>query len=395
MKAGFLVAIVLLVAFPSIAQENFKPGTIITLAGEQVTGLIDDRDWERNPTEIRFKAGIQEAVVNYAAHQLEGFEVNGRHYLGRIVRVDKSATKAEDMVRERPGNRVVVDTLFLEVLVEATPSLLTARDENGKLHFFYTQNGAINELILKKTLVNAQSVTEASTGRQVVTTEVYKGQLGELFKDCPSVLPEVKRTRFATSDLVKLFSQYATCKGQKYIAAAGPGKINWSVGVTAGLFASTLRFASLGSLNFPSRDYKSLSIPAGMSLEGVLPKQRGKHSIYSELLFHKFSYSHQSNAAATFEFTSAKLNSLFRISSADRKKIGGFLNMGLSYGRFLQAKGPLYDYRKAEFAALIGGGIRLNALSLELRSQATTGFSPFIEINDISRSLYLLVNWQF
>src|ERR1700751_294703 len=42
----------------SVAQSNYKPGYVVTLAGDTVKGFIDYRAWDSNPTDIYFKSAI-------------------------------------------------------------------------------------------------------------------------------------------------------------------------------------------------------------------------------------------------------------------------------------------------------------------------------------------------
>src|SRR5579863_3363614 len=50
-----LVLCILLFPVWASAQSNYKAGYIVDLKGDTVKGLIDYREWDKNPVEVRFK----------------------------------------------------------------------------------------------------------------------------------------------------------------------------------------------------------------------------------------------------------------------------------------------------------------------------------------------------
>jgi hypothetical protein len=77
--AAFLMPVI------SIAQSNYKPGYVVTLKGDTLTGLIDYREWNNNPKNIRFKNSHDNVPVNYSTGDSHAFAVTGREYFERFV----------------------------------------------------------------------------------------------------------------------------------------------------------------------------------------------------------------------------------------------------------------------------------------------------------------------
>ena len=85
---------------------------------------------------------------------------------------------------------------------------------------------------------------------------------------------------------------------------------------------------------------------------------------------------------------------MFRISSIEKSNIRFFGNAGIGFGFVLNGEVPFDDFRKNDYTANLGAGIKYKVISLEARYERTTGFSKFIDINDRIQSFYFLVNWQ-
>jgi hypothetical protein len=61
---------------PVSAQSNFRDGFVIT-NGDTLHGLIDYRQWEKNPSAIKFKNDINSDVVKYGIDDISYFGIYG------------------------------------------------------------------------------------------------------------------------------------------------------------------------------------------------------------------------------------------------------------------------------------------------------------------------------
>jgi hypothetical protein len=82
-----LLAIILFPFF-SLAQSNYKPGSIVTLKGDTTHGFIDYKEWENNPTSISFKSSMSASAQQYTPNEIGYFQVDQlesyKTYNGRI-----------------------------------------------------------------------------------------------------------------------------------------------------------------------------------------------------------------------------------------------------------------------------------------------------------------------
>src|SRR5688572_27875895 len=100
------------------AQKNYKPGAITLLSGEQISGLIDYRNWEKNPKKIGFKKSETAISEELSINELLSFVIHGDDsYIRAIVWKDVQPVKPE--LLEDYKYPLVLDTVFLRTLVNA------------------------------------------------------------------------------------------------------------------------------------------------------------------------------------------------------------------------------------------------------------------------------------
>jgi hypothetical protein len=391
MKKIFVTLTFVFILLNVFAQKNFSVGYIITNTNEKIEGEINDLDWRINPSSIEFRKNSQSSVISYSANSINEFSVNERVYWGRVVKLDQSSHKSEDLLKGKNLIQNVIDTVFLEVLLSSKVSLLYALTKNDKPHFLYEKDGLITELIVKKTVISNKDDLGNNTKQVVVTSDLYKGQLTALMKDCPEVQELINKLKLSTKDLQKLFSKYLGCVGEdiKVFENSNKTKTNW--GITAGGFFSSLKFDP-PLRQYPENQFNAIGLPVGISADIVLAKNRGKISIYNEAIYNRFDYEYNDNPL--FKFSQFRINSMFRISTVDKGGVRIFGNAGIGFGFILSADTPFDNYRKNDNAINIGTGLKYKKLSLEGRYERSTGFNSFTDIQDRISSYYILINFQ-
>ena len=264
----YLIILFTISSFSSYAQQNFQPGYIITLTNEKIEGLINDLDWRVNPDAVQFRKNTESASTEYTALSINEFGVGNRRYWGRVVTLDQSAEKSDDLLLGVDAIKKEIDTVFVEVLVEGQITLLYSMSKNRKAHYLYEVNGKTEELIVKRTIINKLDAMGNNAGKEVATTDIYKGQLKSLMQDCSSISSTIEKTRLTTNDLQKLFIKYLSCIGDKYTVEENTNKsvVNW--GIMAGAFFSSLKFEP----EIYSGKFNASGIPVGISADVVLAK---------------------------------------------------------------------------------------------------------------------------
>ena len=98
------------------AQRNFKPAIIELITGEKISGLIDYKNWEKNPKAIQFKKSESSELQDYTIKELAGFQVAGEDiYIKADVWKDVQPVLIDQLVSyEVPP---VKETVFLRLLV--------------------------------------------------------------------------------------------------------------------------------------------------------------------------------------------------------------------------------------------------------------------------------------
>ena len=135
-------------------QKNFVSGRIQKIDGEIVKGLVDYRQWDKNPVKIRFKENQANEIVIYSASDINWFEVTGKDmYVSAIVTKDMQPVKYDELTAEGKDS-LITDTVFLRELVVGDKLSLYLLREN-KDHFYIKDlSKSYQELNYKVYLVN-------------------------------------------------------------------------------------------------------------------------------------------------------------------------------------------------------------------------------------------------
>ena len=177
---------------PVAAQAIFEAGYVVSLEGDTLRGQIDNREWIRNPEEIRFRIDEAERIRTFTPHQLSAFYVSGELYERRVVRIDEMSLRAGELVKQGPSART--DTVFLAVLVKGKLSLYAYRDE--RMHFYLEDRTGLQELI------HHEYKTLRGRTTYQITEQLYQNQVVHVAAlNCPDVevegisylLPAVKQ----------------------------------------------------------------------------------------------------------------------------------------------------------------------------------------------------------
>jgi hypothetical protein len=399
------------------AQSNYVEGYVVNLRNDTVRGLIDDKNWEKNPKTISFKSLKTGEIIKYHPIDLAGFYIKPAHeyyksYHGKVDdSVDESgkligvATDAEFFQKDYAKE----DTIFIRTLLKGVLSLYTHTDKKGRLHFFVEKEGfPVVELVNQEYLIDQPKNYTSMTWSQLIrTNKVYRKQLQEMLADCDNVNQQIKNTSYTERSLLKIFNNYYKCTHRQATYEHRKEGPKFEIGVMAGVSASSLRaISSYGTRNYGT----SINPMAGLSFNFIFPRNRGAWSLYGDVLWRQFGFT--KDVATLTDTVPSKLSSsylkfdlLLRYTLPTKsQKIRPFINVGWANNlelysdqnifRYSTGTGYKYETRKHERGLLAGIGLRSTKLQCEIRYERGNGMSPLVGMSSQVHNWYLLLSYQ-
>ena len=419
----FLLIIITFFSIQLFAQKNYQPATVINNNGDTLKGFINYQNWERNPLSVDFKQGpFSEKLITYTPMDIKSFQVENEIYFSTIVGVDKSPHKTAELTYSS-APLIDDDTVFLSIYIKGKANLYYLVDQSSKQHYFIEKDSSgIHELIYVKYLKQIQLKTN------IQKNERYKGQLNYFFSDCPGIKKDIARVDFRAEELIDLFKKYNQCvdpDGESIqVMSKEKTKINLDFGFVAGLSLTNLKFTSNESYydHLTDDDYTNSVRPViSLSLNMVLPRNRGKWSIYNELGYKSYGFqntyeiskteNHHIKQTTSLAASYIKLTNLLRYQIPD-KEVRTYFQLGISSSFPFAVKNELktettfYDnyrvaYRKAidEFrnfeVGIVGGiGAEYKKFSTEFRYEIGSGMSEILTLKSRSHTFFLLLAYH-
>ncbi|MEO8947322.1 MAG: hypothetical protein ABI308_02865 [Mucilaginibacter sp.] len=180
----YLFTLLFLLPAISFAQSNYKPGYIINLHGDTVTGYIDYKEWISNPNRVSFKNTANTTPQMYTPTNVNGFGITGldtyQTYKGKISldKVDLSH------LLSHIDTTSVLDTVFLRILNNGRFLTLLEYKDDIKVRYFIAKKGEQPDELIYHVYIN----DTGSSDKEVVDAK-YQKQL------------QILRTIYAPADL--------------------------------------------------------------------------------------------------------------------------------------------------------------------------------------------------
>src|SRR5688572_3093345 len=199
LTATLLLSFIYLTTF---SQKNIQPSYIVLPSKDTVRGSIDYRNWEKNPTQIRFSQSPSESRI-YIINDIEAFGVTGMDYYRKAtVKVDDNPVRISD-VGIYNEELVHDQTVFLRILAEGAAFTLYEL-VNFKTHYFIAKAGGPVEELSYKLIKTGQT-------NDVITHNDFRVQLKKLISTNGNLSYEqsiaVDKLNYKEKDLVKFVSQ--------------------------------------------------------------------------------------------------------------------------------------------------------------------------------------------
>ncbi len=388
------VGFALLISQFSFGQKNYLPGSIISLNGDTLKGFIDYRNWEKNPDNIHFSKSAEGEAEIFTPIEISEFIVLDEIYVGAIVKAEVSPFVTNDLQYD-PEFQFETDTIFLQTIFRGAKSLYYYKNRVGNENFYFEHNNEIIHLDYKRYL--KEQVNE----NVIAENKRYIGQLAVYLGDCPSIQSKLKNTKYNKESLEKLYLYYYDCTKQDVEFERTVEKARIEKSILAGMTLSTINFKSdyydysdhynyLVNVDYPM----SVNFTLGISLDVVLPRNRGRWSLCNDIIFSSFKtegtytdYEHGNK----YTITNTEIGfSYLKIYSQGRyrypiKKFLVYMNAGLSFGfsltevnskrseiKFYNTERVVVDkaiddYMKLNFGFLAGVGTMYKRFSFEFR----------------------------
>ena len=404
---------IVLLALPQFvyAQNNWRPGYIISLPGDTIRGSVDYGSSSRSAFECRFKPTPAGEATPYAPDQLRGYGfLNDRFY--QTQRVLKQAFAGD----------TTSQIAFAEVLVQGAATLFQfAGGDTREQYYVRSGIGALKQLVrLTERVVENGRVFQREKA-------LYRATFAEVFQACPAVQFEVVKAPFSRSSLVQLVRHYNDCVGGGQVVSAVAAASRRSyllLEAVAGSQLSTLAFDG----SYPEQ---SVSLPAGpvpvvgLALQQYLPLMGNRWSLRVELLYLRQHYEKEFYTSSPYrsypyqEHVRVQLDQL-RVPLEVRfspfgKRIKPFVALGASVGfalkntnesqyRYLATADyspwqQAFQVRNLELGLLLGTGVAAQLpnqrhLAAELRAERGNGFSNAANTGTLITRYALLLSYD-
>ncbi len=392
------------------AIENFIPGVVVTSVGDTLTGMVDYQNWEFSPESIRFCKKQGDKVLVYQPTDVKMFQVDGDVYVGTEAEIENSS-RLNESISYDPALQLKRKSVFLRALVIGEKSLYYYKDSNTD-DLFYLKIDTTYQLLGYKLYHN--DINDVNSVREY---KKYVGQLIYYMSDRPELKKTIEGVQYTRYNLTALFNAYNKLVRPTKFNQIKKIKFKVNYGLIAG--------ASINSIHFTGTEFPELVLPTyspglsftpGIFVEFVEPRNRGRWSICSELLYatYKFGGSYDDGSRifnTNIDFGYLKLNNLLRYRILLQNGVL-FVNGGFSMGNILHEINDqerisknnsdwnengkaLNDIYRFEMGFLFGAGIIYKHFTLETRYAFGGGMSPYIILGSETRSSNILVSYSF
>lgn len=418
-KAFGLLSLLVLFNTANAQKKGFSPGYIVNNVNDTIRGNVEF-DWPLKKGLIRLQTSGTPKSYEKGDVVAMFSEAQGL-YIKREVLMDMSSNDAP-LVLPQGEDKFENIEVFLQVVVLSNFSLYHYRDTN-KGHYFVEspKTEGIQELIDERRYVVKDRL------KNIIRSKKFQGQLAYYLGDCPDASGKVsKMPDLNQKKLRSAVKKYNECLNYKidYIEEKKETKILFHAGVIGGVATTTLDLANdhrdrtfrdwvPGGLDFPS----STSFSGGLQLR--LGTTRSKRfELILEGIYRAFetSINYEDDRVLLGEvdldisYSQLQFNSLIEYKIKPKKTIYPFLQVGVSNSVIndffsekitqdvginadIDIRDPFEGFDKSsEFGWIIGGGLSIQKLSLNIRYQKGNGIFNSIKGNS-TETLFAQVSY--
>jgi hypothetical protein len=229
----YLILFILLIflLLPVSAQNDYKPGYVLTNDGDTIKGFINLKLNYQNGKNCEFKENMQDVAKNYSPADIKAYRIeNSKYYVAKDVSVDS-----------------IKNRVFLEYLVDGIVDLYFLNNGDVNLYFIEKDNRLVmltnNEL--KVMAVRPKDKVFPIEVENRINSNRYKGVLKVLFQDSPETLKKIDNTSFDYKPLINIIKEYHNnvCNGAECIDYSKSTASKIYVDAGLGCYVSVMGFS--------------------------------------------------------------------------------------------------------------------------------------------------------
>jgi len=254
MKSFYKLLLVLfLLPLISNAQSHYKPGYVVTLAGDTLKGFIDYKEWDKTPKNINFKSSLNYGPVeSFTVKNAREFTVTGyEHFKSFTVRISQDQVELSN-VKQGADTSFISGTIFLRLLTIGKNISLLNYTDNIKTRYYILDegDGLPFELVYRVYYTPENNII-------LKTDNMYQVQLDYLVQKYQMVNPELERqisnSQYQDADLIKIVQGINGATSRQVLSQNRFGiRLYAGLGITNNImsFTGALKFSGEGSI-FP------------------------------------------------------------------------------------------------------------------------------------------------
>lgn len=267
------------------AQITYQKGYFITNDGSKTDCLIEDVDWDANPTSFRYKSNETDAPKTITIADVREFAIEASSQYKRFtVNIEFSPSLRDArLLSKNKEPKFRRETLFLKTLAAGDANLYSYSGENVTKYFFETKSKPIEQLIhIVYTDEREENIMENNQFRQQLLNGLACANMGEA---------DFKKLSYKKNSLAGVFNKFNQCNGslQEHNSYTQPQKRNnFDLRLLAGISAATLSLTDESTIYNVSSDFSGTAFRFGLEGEYILPFNKGTWSIFFAPSYQKF-----------------------------------------------------------------------------------------------------------
>ncbi len=404
MKSIFLI-VFLFVGIFCYSQIKFESGYYIDNSGKKINCLINNYDWQYNPTSIEIKNTLEDEVQEISITNLKEFSITGvSKYIKQTLNIDDSKGEPNYSLSEEP--HFISLTVLLKVLVDGKNSLYSYENNQFPIRFFYkTDLTEIQQLVYKKYF--DESLTD------VFVNNSFRKQL---FINVKADINNSKNEnlKYKLNDLIEYFTLANSFQGDtnsKEIQKRRTTDLNFKIVLNSNLSHFDFKFD--GSIPFDGNNITDKKITYGLGFEAeiILPFNNNNWSVFIEPSYN--TYSGEGIFPTTYyinpNYTTGLVNEIytakitykyiqiplgikrnFILNKQSKINIQSALNMELynnSKVSLLRSNNSTYletDLNGGKFNLLIGLGYSYKKFEIDIKQFSNININPYLNKSNYS-----------
>lgn len=269
MIKNLLLFIICLSGISAYSQIRFEQGYLIDETGLKKDVLIQNNDWNNNPSDFNYKKSGTLEVQTWTLDQIQEFGVGEHIFEKATVQIDQSSEVTSKLSQNR-NPEFATETVFLKKLVDG-PANLYLYNSKGYRYFYKVGDAPIQQLVYKRYLTSGK-IAQNFQYRQQLWTDLACEEME---------LEELQKLEYNQGDLTRYFYSYNTCVDSSFTPAKRErGKPEFNFNIKGGIDVATLQVER--GMNAKGLEMNGIGIRTGLELEYILPFNKNKWGLHLE-----------------------------------------------------------------------------------------------------------------